>query len=279
MNKFLKVMMVSSMAVGLFGCSSAADEATDDTNGTIVVGTSGTYSLWTQTNLDNDLEGFEMDMWSEIGERANYKVEYKIAEFSALFGMIDSGAIDTIANEVTPNDAKGERRKKYDFSEYYAFDSYLLTIRDDADYGDLDNVLASINDGTILAAVDAATNPRLILEKILTDTGYDVEECNIAYLKNTQGLLAQIASGQYDVTLGIQAQTEAQIAELGLGLQTIPTGLGVPIAYPFQKDNEEATAKREAVSAAITDMLADGTVAELCQKWFNTDLTTNIPAE
>ncbi len=79
---------------------------------TIKVGMSGKYFPFTFVKQDK-LQGFEVDMWNQIGERTGYKVEFVTASFSGLFGMLETGRVDTISNQITITD---ERKAKYAFS-------------------------------------------------------------------------------------------------------------------------------------------------------------------
>ena len=63
----------------------------------IKVGMSGRYYPFTFFEK-NQLKGFEVDMWQEIGKRADLKPEFVTANFSGLFGMLESGRIDTISH-------------------------------------------------------------------------------------------------------------------------------------------------------------------------------------
>ena len=72
------------------------------------------------------LEGFDIDVWKEIARRNHWDIEWRTAEFSALWGMLDNGQIQTIANETTPNP---QRLEKYNFTEPYAYDAMCLWLK------------------------------------------------------------------------------------------------------------------------------------------------------
>lgn len=92
---------------------------------TIKVGMSGKYFPFTFVKQDK-LQGFEVDMWNQIGERTGYKVEFVTASFSGLFGMLETGRIDTISNQITITD---ERKAKYNFSQPYVYDGAQIVVR------------------------------------------------------------------------------------------------------------------------------------------------------
>ena len=100
---------------------------------TIKVGMSGKYFPFTFVKQDK-LQGFEVDMWNQIGERTGYKVEFVTASFSGLFGMLETGRVDTISNQITITD---ERKAKYAFSQPYVY-TYDSAFEQDVALGRID---------------------------------------------------------------------------------------------------------------------------------------------
>lgn len=63
----------------------------------MTVGIEGDFYPFCFTENDES-KGFEIDVLNEIGKRAGYKVEYVVSDFTGLFGMLDSGEIDTVGH-------------------------------------------------------------------------------------------------------------------------------------------------------------------------------------
>lgn len=91
----------------------------------VKVGMSGRYFPFTFVQKDK-LQGFEVDMWDEIGKRNGYQIEYVTANFSGLFGLLETGRIDTISNQITITEA---RKAKYLFADPYVIDGAQITVR------------------------------------------------------------------------------------------------------------------------------------------------------
>lgn len=106
-----------NIALAALALSSATVQAATD----VKVGMSGRYFPFTFVKQD-ELQGFEVDVWNEIGKRNDYKVEFVTANFSGLFGLLETGRIDTISNQITITDA---RKAKYLFSDPYVIDHRL----------------------------------------------------------------------------------------------------------------------------------------------------------
>ncbi|MDW2459336.1 transporter substrate-binding domain-containing protein, partial [Vibrio sp. 1249-1] len=114
------------VAVAAIALSAATVQAAVDTAATEVkVGMSGRYFPFTFVKQDK-LQGFEVDMWDEIGKRNDYKIEYVTSNFSGLFGLLETGRIDTISNQITMTD---ERKAKYLFADPYVIDGAQITVR------------------------------------------------------------------------------------------------------------------------------------------------------
>ena len=79
---------------------------------TIRVGMSGGYFPFTFVRQDK-LQGFEVDLMNALAERTGDTVEFSTMSFSGLIGALESGRIDTVANQIT---ITPDREAKFAFS-------------------------------------------------------------------------------------------------------------------------------------------------------------------
>ncbi len=79
---------------------------------------------------DDKLVGYEVDIWNEIAKRNGFELEYTTAQLSGLFGMLETGKIDTILSQITITD---ERKEKYDFTTPYMYNPGGWLINKDSD--------------------------------------------------------------------------------------------------------------------------------------------------
>ncbi|WP_302326359.1 transporter substrate-binding domain-containing protein [Enterocloster lavalensis] len=231
----------------------------------IILGSTGVLAKWTQTaegSAENGgLEGYDIDVWNEIARRNNFELEWKVAEFQALFGMLDNGDITTIANEVTTNP---ERLEKYDFTDTYAYDGYVFVVKK----GSAPDSLDWFKNKKI--CVEAATNPRLVLEDMNEEKAMGIE---IGYLDTQSVLLPAVDNGTYDGAFMIKTAAQIGIDDLGMDLEQFdPQYKVLPICYPLTRTDENAVLK-ETINATLKEMKEDGTLAELSNKWFGQDVT------
>lgn len=224
---------------------------------TVKVGMSGRYFPFTFSKKDV-LQGFEVDVWNEIAKRSDYKVEYITSSFSGLFGMLEAGHIDTIANQITITEA---RTAKYAFSVPYVIDGVQITVRKGRDdIQGLDDLKGK------KVAVNLGSNFEQVLRK------HDVnKEINIVTYDT--GIEQDVALGRADAFVMDRVSSVQLIKEAGLPLQLA----GHPFeeiqnAMPFLNKPSQL-AIRDQVNTALAAMRADGKLAEISNKWFDTDIT------
>lgn len=223
----------------------------------VKVGMSGRYFPFTFVEKDV-LQGFEVDLWDEIGKRNDYKVEYVTANFSGLFGLLETGRIDTISNQITMTDA---RKAKYLFADPYVVDGAQITVRK----GNKD--IKGVED---LAGKTVAVNLGSNFEQLLRD--YDKD--------NKINIKTYDTGIEHDVALG---RADAFIMDRLSALELIKkTGLPLELAgQPFETiqnawqfvDNEAGRKLQAEVNAALKSMREDGTLKEISVKWFGDDIT------
>ncbi|TGA73181.1 amino acid ABC transporter substrate-binding protein [Aliivibrio fischeri] len=223
----------------------------------IKVGMSGRYFPFTFVKQDK-LQGFEVDLWDEIGRRNDYNVEYVTASFSGLFGLLETGRIDTISNQITKTK---EREAKYLFADPYVVDGAQITVRKGNDS------IKSIDD---LNGKTVAVNLGSNFEKLLRDHDKS-EQINIKTYDT--GIEHDVALGRADAFVMDRLSAAQLIKKSGLPLQLA----GKPFetienAWPFV-NNEKGQKLQKEVNQALNAMREDGTLAKISQKWFDSDIT------
>ncbi|MTI14574.1 amino acid ABC transporter substrate-binding protein [Sansalvadorimonas verongulae] len=245
-----------AMSVFLVACGSQ-DKADSDTAQPLRVGMSGSYFPFGYTE-NGELQGFEVDVTTEIAKRMNRPVEYVTGPFSSLFGMLESNRVDTIANQITVTDA---RREKYNFADSYVFDGAQITVRDDND--DIHGV-GDLHGKTV--AVNLGSNFEELIKAHDTNGDIDVRTYNT-------GIEQEVVLGRADAFIMDRLSAAELMKKSGLPLK--PAGEPIEIienSLPFLK-NEQSEALRLKVNKALKGMRADGTLKAISEKWFKTDIT------
>ncbi|ODY46790.1 amino acid ABC transporter substrate-binding protein [Vibrio parahaemolyticus] len=246
------------VAIAAIALSAATVQAAVDTAATEVkVGMSGRYFPFTFVKQDK-LQGFEVDMWDEIGKRNDYKIEYVTSNFSGLFGLLETGRIDTISNQITMTD---ERKAKYLFADPYVIDGAQITVRKGND---------SIKGVDDLAGKTVAVNLGSNFEQLLRQ--YD-KDGKINIKTYDTGIEHDVALGRADAFVMDRLSALELIKKTGLPLVLA----GEPFetiqnAWPFV-NNEKGQKLQAEVNKALAEMRADGTVEKISVKWFGADIT------
>ncbi|PUU94487.1 transporter substrate-binding domain-containing protein [Halanaerobium sp.] len=250
------VLAVLFLSINVIG---AAQVGAEDL---IVVGTGGNYNPWC-FQKDGKLQGFEIDVWHEISKRTGYEVEFKIAEFSGLMGMLDTNKIDTVAHQmsITP-----EREKKYVFTKPYAYSKYDFIVKNDSSYQSMED-LKNKKIGAWLGGNGQRTLENLDKEKEL--------KLNKKYYDGAP-LEKLVESGRLDACWQSAVKSKSVIEQenMDLRLMGVNTTIGTEInAYAFTK-NSNNQKKITEINKAINAMHNDGTLSSLSMKWFDIETTT-----
>lgn len=245
-----------------------AAQAPDQASGPIRVGMSGGYRPFTFVE-NNELQGFEVDFMNAVGEELGRPVEFVTMSFSGLIGALQSGRIDTVANQIT---ITPEREAAFVFSQPYVIDGAQVVVRE----GNTEiNGVEDLPGHSV--AVNLGSNFEELLRELPTAAEIDIR----TYESNIE---QDVALGRVDAFVMDRVSTATVIRDSGLPLQQAgPPFSEIRNALPF-RDDEEGRALRDEVDAAITALREDGTLAAISGTWFGTDITTaaaeaSVPAE
>lgn len=258
--KKLRIILIAVFAILTINISTfdALADVQKTNNKIIRVGSSGTYYPFTFME-GNEVQGFEVDIWNEIGKRLNYKIDYKTASFSGLFGMLDSDKIDVIANQITITD---ERKEKYYFSDPYVESGAQIIVKEG------NSLIKSIDDlSGKSVGVDLGSN----YEKLLKEK--NVGDSIITY-QSTDSEFNDLIIGRIDAVVIDKISALINKNEKNLPLQLAGDPLEkIENAFVFRKTEENEKLVRQ-VNKVLTDMKEDGTLQEISNKWISTDVTT-----
>lgn len=232
--------------------SQTAMAATD-----VKVGMSGRYFPFTFVEKDK-LQGFEVDLWNEISKRNDYNVEFVTASFSGLFGLLETGRIDTISNQIT---ITPERQAKYLFAQPYVIDGAQLVVR--KDNTDISSI-ADLAGKTV--GVNLGSNYEQLLRELDKDGTINIKTYDT-------GIEHDVALGRTDAFVMDRLSSVELIKKANLPLQLAGTPFEtIENAWPFVKGEKGETLRNE-VNNALTAMREDGTLTEISIKWFDADIT------
>lgn len=227
--------------------------------GVLTVGTEGTYRPFSfHEDGAGDLTGFDVEIAQSVAAELGVEVEFEETQWDAIFAGLDAGRFDAIANQVsiTP-----EREQAYTFSQPYTYSTGVVVVPAD------DDSISSFED---LAGKRTAQS--------LTSNWYTLAEESGATIEAVEGWAQSVA-------LVEQARVDATINDklTFLDHQKQTGSDALKIAAETDDESRSAFALRQgsdALAAAIDEALAtleaDGTLAEISEKYFGADVT--VPA-
>lgn len=266
MKKILSMGMVVALTLSLAACGSGASEKKEDKKKeekkVVEIGAYGAHVPFNYME-DDELVGYEVDIWKEIAKRNNLELNYTISsDVAGLFTMLDTGKIDTILCQVS---ATEERAEKYDFTEPYMYSPGAWFVKEDAEDVNTIEDLFGKSVGVIAGGVDIdmynEADPEGKIEQVV--------------YSNTTAAYKDIEVGRLDAT-GISRPQGLYLIKQGdvTGLKvTGYNGITETDIFPMLKgENEELL---EMANKTIKEMKEDGSLAELAVKWFGDDVTVN----
>ncbi len=252
MKKLLKLGLVFALLAAVTtGCSQEVEKSDKKV---LTVATAAPYAPYETMNIDGELEGFDIDLGNAIAEKLGYELEWKNLDFDAALFEVQGGSVDMMMAGLSPSE---ERREVMDFSDiYYSEDSanVVVTLKE-TDYEDIDDLkglVVGVQDGTIQQATveGIADEYDLTMEtrKQYIDIVLDILNGNIDFLVCEEANAAEFLA-EYD---------ELKAFDLGVGSALEGNAIG------FKKDSKLV----DEFNVAINELIEDGTVAELADKWF-----------
>lgn len=255
---------VSFALLTLGACASGGSgsgEGADDglglvTSGTLTVATEGTYKPFSYHETSSgDLVGYDVEVAEAVAEKLDLEIKFAETQWDAIFAGLDAGRFDTIANQVT---ITPDRQEQYVFSAPYTVSRGALVVTEDND------------DITSFEDLDGKTTAQS-----LTSNWRDLAEESGAKIENVEGWAQSVSllrDGRVDATINDTLTYLDYVNE--------NPDSGLKIAAETDESSEAAfvvTPEREALAAEITaaleELRAEGTLAELSEKYFGDDVS------
>ena len=238
----------------------------------IKVATSANWPPQSFLGPDNKLQGFDIDVATEIGRRLGSKIDFVTPEYGIITAGRWSSRWDLSVGSMTPTT---ERARVLDFPAIYYYTPYVFAVHKDAagtKAADLDGKIVGVEAGTTSEdyinrrlKIDAADVPAFT---------YDVTPGEVKTYGDSMGPLD-------DLRMGNGVRLNATLSALPTVVAAVKNGYPIvrvegkpayyePLAIAVDKGDE---AFNSALTKIVTDMKTDGTLKQLSEKWYGADLT------
>lgn len=238
------------------------DETDDDetaSGDTFTVGFDQDFPPMGFVGEDGEFTGFDLELAAEVASRLGKEVVYQPIAWDAKDMELESGTIDCIWNGFTMNG----REDSYTWSEPYMENNQVFVVKADSGISTKADLAGKVVDVQTDSSAEAALkdDPDLMnsFGQLVTVADY-----NTAFMDLEAGAVDAIAMDDVVASYQIE-QRKADFVVLDETLAAEEYGIG------FKLGNEEL---RDQVQGALEEMAADGTLAEISEKWFGKDITT-----
>ena len=274
-KRVLAALLVTVMAVATAaGCGSSSksdnsDKKTEETDKTedkekVVVVTAGTGEPYSLLSDDGkNWTGIDAEMWAEIEKRTGWEVEVKQAAFDALWGELDTERADVAANCFA---VKKERTDKYNATIPYYGDAQCVIVNEDSSYKTLEDLK-----GKTIGCTNGQA-AQTIIEDAAKEIGFEVklyEDSAVGMNDLVLGRIDAYANTTTNVNAFTHNHDEAKFRFFDENLMANNVAYFLPKTDRGEKLTEE-------LNKVLQDMLDDGTVAKITEKWMFADMTKLI---
>ena len=236
-------------------------EGTNETSegGTFTVGFDQDFPPMGFVGEDGEYTGFDLELAQETAKRLGLTYVAQPIAWDAKNMELESGNIDCIWNGFTMTG----REDEYTWSQPYMENSQVVVVMEDSGIETLEDLAGKIVEVQADSSAEAALKEMPDLTSTF-GTLQTTPDYNTAFMDLEMGSVDAIAMDV--IVAGYQMQEREgsfKILEESLASEEYAIG--------FKKGNTELCEK---VQQTLEEMAADGTMAEISEKWFGEDITT-----
>ncbi len=273
MKKKLALILILCLSLGLFmtGCSKTDSDAGapvgEDTSwtdikdrGYFIVGLDDAFPpMGFREQGTNEIIGFDIDLAKAVAEKMGVEVQFQPVIWDTIIEELNGHKVDVIWNGLTITE---ERKTKIAFTDAYVEDKQIIVLQKSSDIKDK----AGLADKTV--GIQAGSSA---VEAVKRDAAtYESLGELVEFGSNDEALL-DLASGRLDAVVVDEVVGRYYIAKKPDDYKVIADNFGEEeFGVGLRQTDKAFLAELE---KALDEIKADGTAAEISQKWFGEDIT------
>jgi polar amino acid transport system substrate-binding protein len=254
----LAILMVGS--VFLVGCAKKDDSLTKIKDaGVLVLGLDDSFPPMGFRDDKNNIVGFDIDLAKEVTTRMGVELKLQPIDWDSNVIELNSGNIDCIWNGLT---ITAERQKQMIFSDAYMKNRQVIVVRADSNISTLADLAGK---KLCLQAGSSAADALNSHADFKNSLGQVIE------LSDNVTAFMELEGKTSDAILMDEIVAAYNIKKDGSDLKILDESLADEVyGVGFRKDD---VTLRDEVNKQLKAMAADGTLAEISNKWFGKDIT------
>lgn len=241
--------------------SASADTASEADRTTFVVGFDAEFPPYGYMDDDGEYVGFDLDLAQEVCDRNGWELVKQPIDWDSKDMELSSGSIDCIWNGFTMNG----REDDYTWSSAYVDNSQVFVVAEGSGISSPEDLAGKAvgvqRDSSALAALNDEENADNIALRDSFASLQEYADYNTAFMDLEAGALDAVAMDIGVASYQIESRGGGYVV-LDQYLATEQYGVG------FLKGNDSL---RDTVESTLQDMAADGSFAEIAEKWGLTD--------
>ena len=232
----------------------------------LVAGLDDNYPPMGYRNEKNELIGFDIEMGAELGKRlGGIEIVWQPTAWDGVIASLQAKKFDVIISGMTITE---ERAKQVDFAGPYIHAAQAIAVKASNEAiktnADLAGKIVGTQNGSAGLKVAEELNAKIGFKEI---KGYS--DYGLAFQDLKIGRIDAIIADNY-VIAGFLANMEGEFKFTGELLAEETQGIAV------RKEDRDLY---EAINKALEDMILDGTMKALSEKWLGGDVTEKLAAE
>lgn len=235
-----------------------ASEFTTATEGVLTMATNAEFPPY-EYYEGNTVTGIDVEIAQAIAEKLGLTLQVEDMEFDSVISAVQGGKVDIGMAGMTVTE---ERLEEVSFTESYATGVQVIIVTEDSDITSADDLFAEGANHTI--GVQLATTGDLYTTEDIEAAGLGTVD---RYNKGADAVMA-LKNGKVDCVV-IDNEPAKAFVEANEGLKILETEyVTEDYAIAVSKDNE---ALHSAVDAALQELIADGTVQSIIDKYITAE--------
>lgn len=270
MKKVLAFAMAMVMTAGLAACGGSKPEETKGTDaadgpkteavatveeGKLHMATNAAFPPYEMVADDGSFEGIDVEIAEAIAGKLGLELVVDDMDFGSVITAVQTGKEDMAMAGLTVTD---ERKENVDFTDSYSTGIQVVIVTEDSSIASIDDL-----EGKMIGCQEATTG-YIYCSDTPENGGYGEE--NVTPFPNGANAVQALISGKVDCVV-IDSQPAKEFVAQNEGLKILDTEFAVEdYAIGVNKENTEL---RDAINTALKELIADGTVQKILDKYIS----------
>ena len=258
MKKYIALFLASIMMLGLLaGCGAKSDnELGLVESGKLIMSTNAAFPPYEMTTDDGGFEGIDVEIAGAIAKKLGLELVVDDMDFDSALLAVQQGKSDIVMAGVSVTD---ERKLVMEFSDSYATGIQVVIVKEGSDVT-MDNL------GEKMIGCQRGTTGYIYASDTPDNGGYG--EDHVTAFDNGASAVQALINGQVDCVI-IDSAPANEYVKANPGL-TLLDGNWVEEEYAIGL-NKDNSALKSAVNTALEELIADGTVQQIIDKYITAE--------